>query len=315
MKPAICYLVGSVLAGTFASPVIAWDACGHKTVATIAEHGPLTPQAAAAINAIIQNDPRHRSFVDSATWPDDIKQGRNNSLIPKAPINRSWHFVDIPFNANPQQIETITNNNGVAVNPQVESSANVVTAIRFFRDFLKSGTGTPVQKADALSWLIHLVGDVHQPLHCMNVEVALPNYNPPSGGDKGGNGFALRSPAKELHALWDDAFDEPNGGRHDEGRDDSDEHATEMANRLLAAVHPSASLLAVKEPAVWAKESYAHHIFAYSLPLDPTSHAQNPTHTLTPAYASQMENIAAERAVLAGKRLATMLNDIFTPHP
>src|SRR5262249_39794222 len=172
------------------------------------------------VNAIFANDLRGRRFLDAATWPDDIKLGKRNDLPVKAPVHRTWHFVDIPFSASVDEVEQVITNNWVAVNPAHENSANVVTAISFFRNQLQSGQGDTTAKADALSWLIHLVGDVHQPLHCVTVLSPLSNYKPPPKGDAGGNGFEIQHPARELHALWDDTFDEPTGGTHDEGRDD-----------------------------------------------------------------------------------------------
>src|SRR6266849_7157633 len=162
----------------------AWDACGHKTVAAIAlnQHDPKTQKK---VNRIFKKDPRGRHFIDAATWPDDIKQGLRNDLPVKATVNRPWHFVDIPYLTNAAAIDQEINHHGATVDPANEKSANVVTAIRFYTAQLKAGTANATAKADALSWLIHLVGDIHQPLHCVTVLTPLPNYTPPPTGDEG----------------------------------------------------------------------------------------------------------------------------------
>src|SRR5207302_4438788 len=128
----------------------AWDACGHKTVAAIALDK-LAPQTKTKVDAILTGDLRGRHFIDAATWPDDIKHGLRNDP-PKAPVNKPWHFVDIPFDATPEQVDEEIKNGDKLVDPMDENSANVVTAIRFYTKQLKGGQGDPVTKADALSW-------------------------------------------------------------------------------------------------------------------------------------------------------------------
>lgn len=283
----------------FIAPMYAWDGCGHKVVATLAEEK-LSAHALLAINKIFKSDPRHRTFVDAATWPDDIKQGERNDLDVKAELHKNWHYSDIPYKATANEID------------HALTQVGAVTQIKAMAAFLKSKQGTSVDKADALSWLIHLVGDVHQPLHCVTVPngTTLPNYTPPHSGDAGGNGFAVSHPSRELHALWDDAFDEPTGGPHGEGRDSSDEHVAEVAARLRANVHPENPSPSMK-PEDWAKESFSYHEKAYAPPLNPASHASNPTHTVSDEYKTWLSDTAAERVILAGDRLAALLNTIF----
>src|ERR1051326_2764266 len=202
----------------FLSSGQAWDGCGHKTVAAIA-FDQLSAKAKKKVNEIFKKDKRARHFIDAATWPDDIKLGHRNDLPVKAHLDKPWHFVDIPYDASEQAIDEELSNHGRTPDQAHPDSANVVTAIGFFTAQLKSGAGDATVQADALSWLIHLVGDVHQPLHCVTVLHPLDNYTPPAKGDEGGNGFNIHHPAHELHALWDDTFDEPTGGRDGEGRD------------------------------------------------------------------------------------------------
>jgi hypothetical protein len=163
--------LGLVLAWSTSSS-LAWDNCGHKTVATIA-WDQLTTAARAQIGSIFQTDPRGRHFVDAAVWPDDIKRFERNEP-PKAPVNKPWHYVNIPYDATAAQLEAVVEKPGA--DPAHMNSANVVTGIRYYTAYLQSGQGDSRKKADALSFLIHYIGDVHQPLHTLEVKKPLPNY-------------------------------------------------------------------------------------------------------------------------------------------
>jgi len=292
--------------------LMAWDRCGHEIVAVIS-YERLSAQVKATVDRVFTEDPRGRTYLDAATWPDEIKDDDPND--PASPvINKHWHFINLPYNASQVEITRLLTNGGATVDIHREKSANVVTAISYYASFLKSGQGSALEKADALSWLEHLVGDVHQPLHCVNVKASLPNYSLPPRGDAGGLGFLLHHPSRDLHALWDDAFDEP-AGKHQDGRDASAAHARSVATVLLQQHHPTPDQLALDDPAAWALESYAYREFAYSLPEDPNSHAPSKSHFVTPEYLAELQQIAGSRLVLAGDRLAGLLEWIYGDRP
>jgi hypothetical protein len=301
------FLAVVITAGLAASSLSAWDACGHLVTAVIA-HQRLSPSVQAKVDAVFAHDPRGRSFVDSSTWPDDIKEGKRNEE-PKAPLNKPWHYVDIPYFASEAEIAEVLKNRGETVNIHEEKSANVVTAITYYANYLKSGQGTAIEKADALSFLIHYVGDVHQPLHCVTLNGTLPNYTPPEHGDAGGNGFSIRHPSRELHALWDDAFDEPTTGKG--GRDRGEAHAQQVAATLRSRFSATDQELALTNPADWARESYSYRTFAYSPPEDPKSRGTKKYHIISSAYLAREQEIAGKRLVLAGDRLAILLQWIY----
>lgn len=287
----------------------AWDGCGHEVVATIAyEQLPATVKA--KVDKVFANDPRGRTFIDAATWADDIKAGKRNDPPSKA-LNKSWHFIDLPFQASPDEIERLVTNDGIPVNPHREKTGTITTAITYYANYLKAVHGTRLARADALSFLIHYVGDIHQPLHCVTVEEPLPNYTLPSGGDLGGNGFGIHHPAGELHALWDDSFDEPTDDKGT-GRDASIAHAKEVADALRPKFKSTQEQIDDDDPADWARESYSYREFAYNLPEDPASKAASKSHVVTPEYLTQQQQIAGARAVLAGDRLAALLKWIYT---
>src|SRR5438309_2030314 len=109
-----CHFLPITLVLWLSAPAVAtaWDDCGHKTVAAIA-YNQLKPATKKKVNAVFNKDLRHRNFIDSASWPDDIKQGINNDLPVKAPMNKPWHYVDVPYDMeglHPEQIDSVLNN-------------------------------------------------------------------------------------------------------------------------------------------------------------------------------------------------------------
>lgn len=308
LTKALLSLLAALLVG---DPAFAWDDSGHETVAQIAldtlQRDPATLQA---VKAIVDRDPRkgdadhlRGDLVHDATWPDRIKHrgARDSNIDPatQSPKDPNWHFVDIPYGADERTIVSFLTNSGKPVDPADDHSANVVTGIAFYRDQMKGGGLTDLQKADALAWLAHLVGDVHQPLHCMNVPVhaPLPNYAPPPDGDKGGNGFKIVTPnprISDLHAYWDHQLDLV-------GRPLTPEQIQETAREIEKSI-PMTSVqteLSDLNPADWARESYAFHQEVYT--------KVNLGETPSATYASRAQEIARRRLALAGYRLALLL--------
>src|SRR5262249_9322876 len=139
-------------------------------------------------------------FMIAATWPDQIKSEKgyanDPSTGPDAAENngytdhlqhRFWHFVDTPFSQDGSTLPAIP-------------TPNAETQIAAVRAVLASGD-PDAKKSYDLMWLLHLVGDVHQPLHAATrVSATDPQ------GDRGGNNVTLcKKPCKdELHGFWDD---------------------------------------------------------------------------------------------------------------
>jgi hypothetical protein len=126
-------------------------------------------------------------FVNAAHWPDDLRS------IPAFKDTLPLHFVDIPFSAD-----------GTDLPSDLPEQQNIVTALKKYVAILKSDSDAR-QRAQALRFIIHFVGDIHQPLHCATrVTKGLPE------GDRGGNSFSLVFPGKDggvrkvnLHSYWD----------------------------------------------------------------------------------------------------------------
>jgi len=140
------------------SPSWAWGCKGHQGVALIAESH-LTPHARETALSILKAVPIDPTlprycgasgldpFADASTWPDDIRK-----LRPDTP---PWHFIDIPRGAPKSDMAKYCPSQEGCV------TSALTEQIRVLRDPKE----TPQAKADALRFVIHFVGDIHQPLH------------------------------------------------------------------------------------------------------------------------------------------------------
>lgn len=298
----------------FSSTSRAWFSFGHMAVAYVA-YQQLTPAKKARVAQLLKKNPSYNTkwkalipagtpadqrdlmfFMIAATWPDEIK-GDPAYDIPDGPAggnrppidstawlnegygdhhrHKYWHFVDVPF--------TQDGTKPLAAVP----TPNAETEIAVFRQSLTSGNSDKVKSYD-LVWLLHLVGDVHQPLHS-TTRISAADLE----GDNGGNSVKLTDPSKNLHAFWD-------GLPGDSSKlDDVITYA-----KTLAAADP---ILAKKADASdWINESFdIAETFAYSGPIG----AGHGPFTITPEYQEKAQKIANERVALAGQRLANLIND------
>jgi hypothetical protein len=253
---------------------ITFDASGHRIIALIAMRDLETraPGSAAHVQQIL--DEGDRSVKEAAVFPDVIRN--------QQPETKPFHFIDIPLK------------DGGPINPPLPDPPHVLVKIDDFTNFLRSGQGDAQEKVDALSWLFHLFGDVHQPLHCIE---RINNLHPK--GDRGGNAFLLKGASKNLHSAWDGSVNIFQPGK------DEDELAGE-----LMQLHTRASLandLQVAEPEKWARASFSlAKKNAYSLVEDPVN-PPKPSQT----YLKNMEKIGQKQAALAGYRLSDHLQSLF----
>jgi S1/P1 Nuclease len=181
-----------------------------------------------------------------------------------------------------------------------ERSWDIGGLIASFRAALSSTSSEDDgQRSYALVWLLHLLGDVHQPLH------ATSRFSRALGGtDNGGNEVKIDcSPrascleAHELHAFWDDLLG-PN----------NTQPAT-VVNAVSTLPIADEALAAIPDEKVWIEESFTlAKSDVYKSP--PIGTTKDPS-TITQAYKDNAERIAKERISLAGARLAKLLNDAF----
>lgn len=265
----------------FSSPIFAWNNVGHRVIAQIA-YDQLTPQTKQKIDALTavmfhSQYPADR-FLCAATWPDQLKMQTTQY--------NAWHYINLPY---------IKNN----IQPPALNSQNIVWAITYAEKIVADTKENNAQRAKILSFLIHFVGDIEQPLHCTTLyDTQFPH------GDRGGNNYLIHSPiANNLHQLWDRGiglfYSAPNNYQFHYLQ--VEKIATKWMNEYPTSFF--AKQLAEKSPMQWARESRQIAVtFAYQLPLNAT-----PSND----YIQQGQTIVREQSVLAGDRLADILNHIF----
>jgi hypothetical protein len=251
------------------------------------------------------------AFAVAATWPDLVKSQSNPMhFVANHP---QWHYIDLPYrpeggadDARPAQAP--------AGDEAKSGPRDIVEALSKNTDDLRNPSTSAQDKAIALCWILHLGGDIHQPLHAIQMFSAqFPD------GDRGGNALlVVREPPysntqMNLHLLWDElpgdyAMDQPIGYLAAGLRADPN-----LSRQRLK------DLLAVKDFAAWARESHGLAVkYAYlngalkaataphGAPTDPS--AQVPG--LPGGYLQQAEHVAFHQVVLAGYRTADLLNSL-----
>lgn len=165
-------------------------------------------------------------------------------------------------------------------------------AVAYANYLLIEPSTPPLQKAVSLRVLLHVVADLHQPLHTASeVSSQYPE------GDKGGNLFSLAANpvAPNLHSYWDRG-----GGLLVFTPRPSEAQIKALAEKFLE--HYQCSLSNVSEPFVWAKESYQ---LARNNAYDSSLHTR-----ISAVYQQQVQKISEQRLVLAGCRLAALLEHL-----
>jgi hypothetical protein len=278
----------------------AWNPAGHRTVARIAWdhmnyhararavalllHGPARANLASLRPATGTSAERDRAmFVNAATWPDLI---RNQSMSWHVYNRPTWHYADFYW-------DLVNGQPHALAGPEPVNAGERIAALRAQ---LADSSVADTTKAVALAWLLHLVGDIHQPLHCSSRVTAA---EPLPRGDRGGNEFALDG-TRNLHAYWDDILDE--GVPHQPG-EDSLAYAARNAHRIQQA-HPKTALgSAAVSPDVPAWERDCLRL-AQTVVYDSLMRGTAPS----AGYLAEALRVSEAQMALAGYRLAALLN-------
>ncbi len=213
----------------FAPPAAAWNDAGHMVIA-VAAYDALPASTQKAAVALLRAHPRFAQdfdrrmptglrdasaaqqnrwyFAHAATWPDLARRfdhvesaNERDALVTRYQHGR-WHYINLPTYLRRSDERILDVPIPSMVPPShLEEAENLVQALNGIRAVLCTPTSDPPSRALALSWLLHLVGDLHQPLH----STALYAVDRLPSGDRGGNDIGVRG-AANLHALWDGAL-------------------------------------------------------------------------------------------------------------
>jgi S1/P1 Nuclease len=180
----------------------AWGNEGHQTIGLIAEHY-LTAKERAEVKRLLSLpiDPELPATMrDRATWGDAYRDSDRNTTKVRYTLTRNWHFVDLEID-NPNFAAACFGDVPLpqGINPtQGNAQECIVQKIEEFRAVLADKVLPDAERALALNFLLHFVGDVHQPLHAAERQ-----------NDQGGNlVFIVTGTSKNgsnLHSFWDTA--------------------------------------------------------------------------------------------------------------
>jgi glycerophosphoryl diester phosphodiesterase len=244
-------------------------------------------------------------FQHAATWPD---LARNLPADERAMYDQPrWHYVNFPLFVDDSDRMVLHGRLSANVSSEYPTKLdpkeyNVLQAIAHCREAIASKAMRDV-KAVAYCWLLHLVGDVHQPLH----STALYSVDQFPHGDRGGNEIPLMR-GRNLHSLWDNLL-----GRQYFMRNVDHEVAELLDRERYGDVWHTA--LQETEVRMWAEEShtlYKSAVYSQSIlgAIRDTPTGQDVVSiTLPDTYMRQAGEVARHRIVAAGIRLAMLLRD------
>ena len=244
--------------------LVSWGKTGHRTIGKIAGNH-LTPKAQAAVQELLGNE----SLADVSSWADEV---RGQEAYRKT---GAWHFLNLPLGLNyagfQKQVLNMTDENVYSALLQTEKT-------------LKDPGATKENKLEALKFVVHFVGDLHQPMHISRAE------------DKGGNTIQLNYEDKgtNLHSLWDTKMLEQQG----------------LSYEQLAVKYDNVPAKTIrqwqKDPLIkWVWESYEISSKLYA-EVDQMS-----SRKIGEAYYQQHLPTMEVRIRQAGIRLAGVLNEIY----
>ena len=278
-----CFII--CLEFTHSFVAFAWSPIGHQIVAQIA-YNQLSPHAREHVLKMVelwnQHDADAQSFDRSAAWADLIKGSKVRAF-------NSWHYIDHSYVVKGSHLPKLGRVKG----------HHAVWAINQCLAVLHAPKGDPMLKAFFLRMLLHTVGDLHQPLHCISrYSVDTPE------GDLGGNRFPINVRGKHnLHAYWDSGLGlfPKSLAKHIDS-----EWVMKTATAIIQHYPPAffGDKLESGNIMKWSWESYKiARQFAYTAKWN-----KKPSQ----AYQQRGQAIVQQQLALAGYRLAHLLEDLDT---
>lgn len=292
-----CFVAIMLLIFLTEQTLFAFGSNGHRIVADVAQHH-LSPKAQQAVKKILNGE----TLDHIATWPDYIRSESDWDFA------KPWHFITIDVDTTVDEVLAESEKN-----PKIE---NVVDAIEYFSALLQGGNDKVEQfkqfletqyktktkkdvktaklyqdsiEATALGFLVHFVGDVHQPLHVGRAE------------DMGGNSIKVLwfGEDSNLHSVWDTGLIE------------SEKLSYTEITAFLDQDETDPKTLKIDAPlAEWARESVLLRHQAYLGIYKKTDYISGKP-DLSYSYAHDFTPAIKKRMLQGGLRLAKMLNRIF----
>lgn len=253
----VAVTVGSILS----LPAHGWGKTGHRVTGEIAQSY-LSEEASVRVREILGVE----DLAEASTWPDFMRSNRSDYWRRTA---NPWHYVTVPEGEVYPDVE-------------VPEWGDAATALSSFRETLRDDTATPEEQVLALRFTVHIIGDLHQPLHAGN------------GLDRGGNTYTVTFFDKmtNLHSVWDSGLIDHEQLSYTE--------MSEWLGRTITAQDVSA--WSVTDPAIWINESASIRDTVYPEERD-----------LRWGYVYDQRATYRQRLKQAGIRIAAYLNETFAP--
>jgi len=301
------------LSSAVTAPALAWDDVGHKISAYIA-WSEMTPAARENVIRVLRAAPedsqlatfyvqygaepeevRRREYFELvATWADIVRDRAFETRFKKY-HHSNWHYSDTFWRQVDGRRELL---------PAPDEGGQAVTRLYEFEKVLRDASASDRDKAIAVAWMMHLIGDLHQPLH---TSARVTELEPK--GDQGGNLFLLtpqgtpRENQVNLHWFWDSIV-----GRNVplEGEECGRAYIESVGNKFRKRFRAAtAGDLELGRYSDWQKESFA---LAQTEVFTPTLIRFAPA---SERYKRNAFRLAERQLVLAGYRMAATFNAIF----
>jgi hypothetical protein len=242
----------------YAAPAFAWGPAGHEAVAQVAAQR-LTPFVQKQIATLLGGQP----MWQVSTWADEVRTTTH-------PHTNTWHYTNIPITST-----------GFTRARDCRQGNCVVAAIERLEAALRDRSRPRTERQEALRFLIHFVGDIHQPLHAGD------------SGDRGGGDRTIApiGGVTNLHFAWDGGIIRSQNGS-----------AASLASAAMAWLRTQVDgTLAAGSPADWANESHriARDVVYAQVKND---------NAIAGTERFEALRIIEKRIALSGIRLAAVLN-------
>ena len=238
---------------TSASPnAVAWGGDGHRLIADVADKQ-LSVPAKTEVDRLLALEPG-ATLASISTWADETRN----------PSTAAWHYVNLPRDSDCHYEPDTSCAHGACVVAAIDAQVAVLAS-----------NASDEQRLKALKYIVHFVGDVHQPLHAGFAD------------DRGGNSFQLQAFGRgtNLHALWDSALIQQWPGGLPALRAAVDAEKTDVDSSVA--------------PRLWAEASCR---------VVNTAGFYPEVHKLPEAYGRQWSPTLVTQLAFAGRRLAALLN-------
>jgi hypothetical protein len=290
--PRIAAGIAASIVCTLSAPAaLAWSDPGHEVVGLIADHY-LKPAVRQKVQAMLAGDTtglaRSTGISDEATWADKYRDSDRYTTHVRYNLTHEWHFVDVEIQGPDYDKACFNHAAPQPTASQGPAKACVADRIDAFIAELKDPNADADERRMALQFLLHFVGDVHQPLHTIDDK------------DQGGNLKKAKSDGQKtdtLHHYWDAVFVSRLGGT-----------PTLIANGLIKTT-TAANVKAWSKGTArsWAlQSSQIARSHGYGDLPQPDADGK---YVLPASYVTNATKLCARQLARAGVRLAKVLNE------